>query len=134
MTDEERKLYDKLVKVKDSTDIMLEEITRLQRDFVVLYALKQGVTTEKTKMNVLTQVLTFISLWPLSGNTPNPLTGRLASRTLMGGEESAPRKRRTEGRPRNWLSSSSRQPENVGLLAKCVVFYRICTARLLGRS
>jgi hypothetical protein len=85
MNDEEKKLYDKLVKVKDSTDIMLEEITRLQRDFVVQYALKQGVTTEKTKMNVLNaeKQLDLIAKTFLEGTKLSPRVIRLASNAIL---------------------------------------------------
>jgi hypothetical protein len=85
MNEEEKKVFDGLVKVADSTDRMLERITELQRDFVVQYALKQGFTTEKTKENVLSaeKELEFIAKTFLEGTKLSPKIIRLASNAIL---------------------------------------------------
>ena len=85
MNEEERKLYDRLVKVKDSTDKMLETINELQREFVVQYALKQGFTTEKTKESVLSaeREIEFLAKTFLEGTKLSPKIIRLASNAIL---------------------------------------------------
>jgi len=85
MNEEEKKVFDGLAKVADSTDRMLERITELQRDFVVQYALKQGFTTEKTKENVLSaeKELEFIAKTFLEGTKLSPKIIRLASNAIL---------------------------------------------------
>lgn len=53
MSDEEKKTLTALELLGASTGRMLNELQRLQKDFVVQYALKQGITTEKTKLSIL---------------------------------------------------------------------------------
>lgn len=85
MNEEEKNLYDKLVKVKDSTETMLERINELQRDFVVQYALKQGLTTESTKESVVAaeREIEFMAKTFLEGSKLSPKIIRLASNTIL---------------------------------------------------
>jgi len=85
MNEEERKVFDRLAKVSDSTDRMLETINELQRDFVVQYALKQGFTTEKTKENILTaeREIEFLAKTFLEGTKLSPKIIKLASNAIL---------------------------------------------------
>ena len=85
MNDEEKKVFDNLSKLSDSTDRMIDRIEELQKDFVVQYALKQGVTTEKTKMNILNaeRELDFIAKTFLEGSKLSSRVIRLASNTIL---------------------------------------------------
>jgi len=85
MNEEERKVFDGLAKVADSTDRMLETINELQREFVVQYALKQGFTTEKTKESVLSaeRELEFLAKTFLEGTKLSPKIIRLASNVIL---------------------------------------------------
>ncbi len=85
MTEEEKKVFTNLSKLSDSTDRMLEKITKLQREFVVQYALKQGATTEKTKLNVLNaeKELDFVAKTFLEGSKLSSKIIRLASNAIL---------------------------------------------------
>ena len=85
MTDEEKKVFNDISKLSDSTDRMLERITELQRDFVVQYALKEGATTTKTKMNVLNaeRELSFIAKTFIEGSKLSSRIIRLASNAII---------------------------------------------------
>jgi hypothetical protein len=85
MNEEEKKVFENISKLSDSTDRMLERITELQRDFVVQYALKQGATTEKTKMNILNaeKELDFVAKTFLEGSKLSPRVIRLASNAIL---------------------------------------------------
>lgn len=85
MSEEQKKLYDKLVKVSDSTDRMLERITELQREFVIQYALKQGFTTEGTRETVVApeREIEFLAKTFLEGTKLSPRIIRLASNAIL---------------------------------------------------
>jgi hypothetical protein len=85
MNEEEKKVFENISKLSDSTDRMLERIGELQRDFVVQYALKQGATTEKTKMNILNaeKELDFIAKTFLEGSKLSAKVIRLASNAIL---------------------------------------------------
>lgn len=85
MTDEEKKVFDNLSKLSDSTDRMIDRIEELQKDFVVQYALKQGFTTEKTKMNILNaeKELDFIAKTFIEGSKLSARIIKLASNTIL---------------------------------------------------
>jgi len=85
MTEEEKKVFEGLVKVADATERMMDRINELQRDFVVQYALKQGLTTEKTKESVIgaERELEFIAKTFLEGTKLSPKIIRLASNAIL---------------------------------------------------
>lgn len=85
MNEEQKKVFDNLTKVSNSTENMLERITELQRDFVVQYALKQGLTTEKTKESVIAaeREIEFIAKTFLEGTKLSPKIIRLASNAIL---------------------------------------------------
>lgn len=85
LTDAEKKIFDGLVKVSEATDRMLEKISALQKDFVVQYALKQGLTTEKTKDSVIAaeKELGFIAKTFLEGSKLPAKIIRLASNAIL---------------------------------------------------
>lgn len=85
MNEEEKKVFNNLAKVSDATDRMMETINELQRDFVVQYALKQGLTTEKTKESVTDaeRELEFIAKTFLEGSKLSPKIIRLASNAIL---------------------------------------------------
>jgi len=85
MDEAEKKVFDGLVKVADATERMMNRIDELQRDFVVQYALKQGVTTEKTKESVINaeREVEFIAKTFLEGSKLSPKIIRLASNAIL---------------------------------------------------
>ena len=85
MSDEEKKVFDNLSKLSDSTKRMIDRIEELQKDFVVQYALKQGFTTEKTKMNILNaeKELDFIAKTFIEGSKLSARVIKLASNTIL---------------------------------------------------
>ena len=85
MGDDEKKVFDNLTKLSDSTKRMIDKIEELQKDFVVQYALKQGFTTEKTKMNILNaeRELNFIAKTLIEGSKLSARVIKLASNTIL---------------------------------------------------
>jgi len=53
LSKEDQIVFDRLTKISNSTERMLDQILDIQRDFAVQIALKEGLTTEKTKLDVL---------------------------------------------------------------------------------
>jgi hypothetical protein len=85
MNEQEKKVFEGLQKVSDSTERMMSRIDELQRDFVVQYALKQGFTTEKTKESIVEaeREIEFLAKTFLEGTKLSPKIIRLASNAIL---------------------------------------------------
>lgn len=90
MTIEEKKILTSLKNVADSTDIMLEQIKKLQENFVVQYALKEGAVTEKNQRTILNAELEigFLAKTFLEGTKLSPKIIRLASNAILNAKSS----------------------------------------------
>lgn len=85
MTIEEQKIFSLLKDVAKSTDRMLGQITELQKDFVVQYALKEGAVTKETAGTILNPELEigFLAKTFLEGSKLSPKIIRLASNAIL---------------------------------------------------
>lgn len=85
MTVEEQKIFSLLKDVSKSTDRMLEQIKKLQENFVVQYALKEGAVTEKNQRSILNAELEigFLAKTFLEGTKLSPKIIRLASNAIL---------------------------------------------------
>jgi hypothetical protein len=85
LDDEAKKTLASLEQVAASTGRMIEKINELQRDYVVQLALKEGLTTEETKLSVLDaqKQVDVISKTFLEGSKLSSKIIKLASNLIM---------------------------------------------------
>lgn len=85
MTIEEKKILTSLKNVADSTDIMLEQIKKLQENFVVQYALKEGAVTQDNARTILNAELEigFFAKSALEGSKLSSRIIKLASNAIL---------------------------------------------------
>lgn len=85
MTVEEQKIFNSLKDVSKSTDRMLLQISELQKNFVVQYALKEGAVTKDNAETVLNAELEigFLAKTFLEGSKLSPKIIRLASNAIL---------------------------------------------------
>jgi len=85
MTIEEQKIFNSLKDVSKSTDRMLLQISELQKNFVVQYALKEGAVTKDNERTILNPELEigFLAKTFLEGSKLSPRIIRLASNAIL---------------------------------------------------
>jgi hypothetical protein len=85
MTVEEQKILSSLKDVSKSTDRMLLQISELQKNFVVQYALKEGAVTKENPKTILNAELEigFLAKTFLEGSKLSPKIIRLASNAIL---------------------------------------------------
>lgn len=90
MTIEEQKIFNSLKDVSKSTDRMLLEISELQKNFVVQYALKEGAVTKDNAETILNPELEigFLAKTFLEGSKLSPRIIKLASNAILNAKSS----------------------------------------------